>query len=121
MRVAVDGVGTPILVELPRERAAELALQTGERVHVVPRQLTRLRAGILDLKRARATMDTHNVTKEAEPTPRPAPGAETPDALWASIRESLRGLRFGTVTLIVQDGVVIQIDRTEKRRLPRCA
>jgi hypothetical protein len=33
------------------------------------------------------------------------------------IRDSLRGLRFGSVNVIVQDGVVIQIDRTEKRRL----
>ena len=33
------------------------------------------------------------------------------------IRLSLRGLRFGSVNIIVQDGVVIQIDRTEKRRL----
>jgi len=33
------------------------------------------------------------------------------------VRESLRGLRFGSVTILVQDGVVIQIDRMEKRRL----
>ena len=33
------------------------------------------------------------------------------------VRDALRGLKFGTVTLIVQDGVVVQIDRTEKRRL----
>jgi hypothetical protein len=33
------------------------------------------------------------------------------------VREALRGLRFGTVTIIVQDGVVVQIDRLEKRRL----
>ncbi len=33
------------------------------------------------------------------------------------VRDALRGLRFGTVTLIVQDGVVVQIDRTEKRRI----
>jgi hypothetical protein len=33
------------------------------------------------------------------------------------IRDSLRGLRFGSVNVIVQDGVVIQIDRTEKYRL----
>lgn len=38
---------------------------------------------------------------------------------WQSIRDALRGLRFGTVTIIVQDGVIIQIDRTEKRRLRR--
>ncbi len=30
---------------------------------------------------------------------------------------ALRGLRFGVVNIVVQDGVVIQIDRTEKRRL----
>ena len=35
------------------------------------------------------------------------------------IREALRGLSFGTVNIVVQDGVVVQIDRTEKRRLRR--
>ena len=30
---------------------------------------------------------------------------------------ALRGLQFGNVNVIVQDGVVIQIDRTEKLRL----
>lgn len=35
----------------------------------------------------------------------------------AMIREALVGLRFGSVMVIIQDGVVIQIDRTEKRRL----
>jgi hypothetical protein len=33
------------------------------------------------------------------------------------IRAALRGLQFGMVTIIVQDGVVIQIERTEKTRL----
>jgi len=33
------------------------------------------------------------------------------------VRDSLRGLQFGSVNIIVQDGVIIQIDRTEKRRL----
>jgi hypothetical protein len=33
------------------------------------------------------------------------------------IAEALRGLRYGTVTVVVQDGVVVQVDRTEKRRL----
>jgi hypothetical protein len=41
----------------------------------------------------------------------------TPDDALQQIRESLRGLKFGSVNIIVQDGVVIQIDRTEKRRL----
>jgi hypothetical protein len=43
------------------------------------------------------------------------PGAA--DDPLTQIRDLLRGLRFGSVNIIVQDGVVIQIDRTEKRRL----
>ena len=35
------------------------------------------------------------------------------------IRESLRGLRYGVVNIVVQDGVIVQIDRTEKRRIRR--
>jgi hypothetical protein len=42
--------------------------------------------------------------------------AEADEAL-NQIRDSLRGLQFGSVNIIVQDGVVIQIDRTEKKRL----
>jgi hypothetical protein len=33
------------------------------------------------------------------------------------IREALRDLRFGVVEVVVQDGQVVQINRTEKRRL----
>jgi hypothetical protein len=33
------------------------------------------------------------------------------------IRDALRGLRYGNVSIVVQDGVVVQIERTEKRRL----
>ena len=39
------------------------------------------------------------------------------EAVVTQIRTVLQGLRFGSVTIIVQDGVVVQIDRTEKRRL----
>jgi hypothetical protein len=35
------------------------------------------------------------------------------------VRDSLRAIRFGTVTLVVQDGVVIQVDKSEKIRLSR--
>jgi len=34
-----------------------------------------------------------------------------------TIRRALRGLRYGQVVVIVQDGVVVQVDRTERRRL----
>ena len=35
------------------------------------------------------------------------------------IQVALRGMRFGTVTVVVQDGVVVQVERTEKIRLDR--
>ena len=37
----------------------------------------------------------------------------------ARISVALRGLRYGTVTAVVQDGVVVQVERTEKIRLDR--
>ena len=39
----------------------------------------------------------------------------------SQIEEALRGLRFGQVTITVQDGVVVQIDRLERTRVPRSA
>jgi hypothetical protein len=54
---------------------------------------------------------------ENEPAPHDAAEAFPSAAVIEQIRQSLRGLRFGTVTIIVQDGVVVQIERTEKRRL----
>lgn len=33
------------------------------------------------------------------------------------VREALASIRFGTVTLVVQDGRVIQVDKNEKIRL----
>ena len=35
------------------------------------------------------------------------------------IQSALRGLRFGQVTVVVQDGVVVQVERTERTRPPR--
>jgi hypothetical protein len=35
------------------------------------------------------------------------------------INAALRGLRYGTVTAVVQDGVVVQVERTEKVRLQK--
>lgn len=37
------------------------------------------------------------------------------------VRDALAELRFGTVTVVVQDGVVVQVERTEKVRLARPA
>ena len=57
-----------------------------------------------------------------ESTPHIAvPSSAAPDNIaeytWDEVRASLRNLEYGSVTIIVQDGVIIQIDRTEKRRL----
>ena len=49
----------------------------------------------------------------------PAPSGDegyTAHAL-ARIRDALSGLRFGTVTVIVQDGVVVQVERTGEAAL----
>jgi len=35
------------------------------------------------------------------------------------IQSALRGLRFGQVTVVVQDGVVVQVERTERTRPSR--
>ncbi len=47
---------------------------------------------------------------------RPPRHSERSEAL-DLISEALKGLQFGQITILVQDGVVIQIERTEKRRL----
>ncbi len=44
-------------------------------------------------------------------------GAEDRDEALDRVQAALRGLRFGTVTVVIQDGVVVQIERMEKIRL----
>jgi hypothetical protein len=46
---------------------------------------------------------------QSDPTTRP-------DAALQRIGDALHGLRYGSVLAIVQDGVVVQIERTEKTR-----
>ena len=43
--------------------------------------------------------------------------AEDRDETLERVQAALRGLRFGTVTVVIQDGVVVQIERMEKIRL----
>jgi hypothetical protein len=47
-----------------------------------------------------------------------ATNAPAANVEWAleNVAEALRGLRYGTVTLTVQDGIVVQVERVEKRR-----
>jgi hypothetical protein len=46
--------------------------------------------------------------------------ASEPDAqALAKVRDALSGLRYGEVTVVVQDGIVVQVERTEKVRIAR--
>ncbi len=47
----------------------------------------------------------------------PAHRGEWSSELEQKVREALRSIRYGTVTLVIQDGHVIQIDKNEKIRL----
>ncbi|HTU20496.1 MAG TPA: YezD family protein [Gemmataceae bacterium] len=38
---------------------------------------------------------------------------------WQHIEKALRELQFGSITLLVQDGVVVQVERTERSRYQR--
>jgi hypothetical protein len=52
-----------------------------------------------------------------EQTLAPPNGSAAGDFALEQIRDALRNLKFGVVTVIVQDGVVVQLERTEKHRL----
>jgi hypothetical protein len=41
------------------------------------------------------------------------------DEALGHVRDALRGLEYGEISVIVQDGVVIQIERTERKRIRR--
>lgn len=57
-------------------------------------------------------------TSSLEPHKRQTPDAQRLlEESVASVREALSGLRFGSVSLTVHEGRVVQIDVTEKRRL----
>jgi len=65
-------------------------------------------------------MNEHDeTTADRRGGPRPSGTLPRSDRALERIGEALRGLRFGSVLAIVQDGVVIQIDRTEKTRFDR--
>ena len=49
------------------------------------------------------------VTESTEPKPKPLPIPE--------IEAAIRSIQYGVVQIVIQDGVVVQIDKTEKLRL----
>lgn len=51
--------------------------------------------------------------------PAGAPPTPEEEGILREVLDALRATHHGTVTLVVQDRRVVQIDRTEKRRLIR--
>lgn len=47
------------------------------------------------------------------------PPTDTNARALGKVRDALNGLRYGEVTVVVQDGVVVQVERTEKVRFER--
>jgi hypothetical protein len=59
------------------------------------------------------------MSRNSEPAEPQESTSDSEDLVLTQIRESLRNLKFGHVQIIVQDGVVVQIDRLERRRISR--
>jgi hypothetical protein len=59
---------------------------------------------------------SHDASPIAETTSSSRRDAALDEAL-VQIRRALEGLQFGEVLVIVQDGVVVQLERRERRRL----
>ena len=66
-----------------------------------------------DHRRERPERPDHTATRGDQPVPAAA------DAALQRIGDALHGLRYGSVLAIVQDGFVVQIERTEKTRFVR--
>jgi hypothetical protein len=49
--------------------------------------------------------------------PRRSESPREPELPLAEIEAAIRSIRYGVVQILIQDGVVVQIDRTDKRRL----
>jgi hypothetical protein len=61
-------------------------------------------------------MGNHAMPEQRSERSTPLRG-QPPEAIMQAIAEALKGVQFGQITLIVQDGQVIQIDRMERKRL----
>lgn len=48
---------------------------------------------------------------------RPQRASPSRDLPFEQVRLAVEGIRYGEVRVIIQDGVIIQIERVEKRRL----
>ena len=59
-------------------------------------------------------------SSDEEKAQKPEPGRPNPVGTnidLEPIRTAIKGIRFGEVRIVIQDGMVIQIDRMEKQRI----
>lgn len=54
-----------------------------------------------------------------EPPQAPARDPRSLDPVLEHVRQALSGLQYGEVSVVVQDGVVVQVERIERRRFRR--
>ena len=80
-------------------------------------QTTGLHAAANFNSRKSIAMSTNSLPANGAVNGNVASGRLPTDDEIREIAASLRGLRFGSVNIVIQDGVIIQIDRTEKKRL----
>ena len=48
--------------------------------------------------------------------PRATPLEPVSNEAWQQVQEAVRDLRYGQVVIVVHEGLIVQIDRTERRR-----
>ncbi len=58
-----------------------------------------------------------NTTESGNRSPRPDRVHVDSERVLKLVQDSLEDLRFGRVTFVVQDGVVVHVERMEKRRV----
>jgi hypothetical protein len=63
------------------------------------------------------TTTTTTTTAPAGDTSERLQRGKVPDSVVEAILDALRGVKFGQITVTVQDGYVVQIERLERRRL----
>ncbi|WP_165069165.1 YezD family protein [Paludisphaera rhizosphaerae] len=54
-----------------------------------------------------------SISRNGGKTSAPAPAA---DVELERIREAVRGIQFGEVRIVIQDGLIVQVERLEKQR-----
>jgi hypothetical protein len=61
------------------------------------------------------------MTRQTDSGARSQPAPDEVSGRWSvvQIEEALRGLQYGQVIVTVQDGVVVQVERTERKRFQR--